>query len=222
MRTHAHRRFVTVSAALAVAIPLGIGAAIVGPTLASAGGVQDPVMCNVTGTASFSPPLTHAGENTGKGSVETVTLSGFSESHCLSSSASGAPSSGTLATTSVSIEATKVGSGKTAEYLTGYCPGFASPNSLKALKNVALTTTWSGGEGNTTAIETKSPTIAANDLGEAGFAISAKYESGSYAAKVVQAILYLTSSETGTLAGGCESTTVSSITFDGTTSTVLQ
>jgi len=212
----------TVSAALAVAIPLGIGAAIVGPTLASAGGVQDPVMCNVTGTASFSPALTHAGENTGKTSVETVTLSGFSETHCLSSSASGAPSSGTFATTSVHIAATKVGSGPTAEYLTGYCPGFASTNSLKALKNLTLTTNWTGGEGNTTAIETKSPTVASNNIGEAGFAIAAKYESGSYAAKVVQAILYLTSSETATLAGGCTSGSVSSITFDGTTSTVLQ
>ncbi len=219
---HLRRKFVTVSAAVAVAIPLGIGAAIVGPTLASAGGVQDPVMCNVTGTASFSPPLTHTGENTGSGSVETVTLSGFSETHCLSSSSSGAPSSGTFATTSIHIAATKVGSGKTAEYLTGYCPGFASSNSLKALKNLTLTTSWTGGEGATTAIETKSPTIAANDIGEAGFAISAKYESGSYAAKVVQAILYLTSSETGTLGGGCPSGSVSSITFDGATSTVLQ
>ena len=211
------------AAALIVAVPVGIAAAVVGPTLlASAGGIQDPVMCNVTGTASFSPALTNAGVNTGKGTNETVTLSGFNQNHCLSSSSSGAPTSGSIGTTTVEIAATKVGSGHSAQYLTGYCPGFASTNSLKALKGLLLTTTWSGGEGGTTGIETKTPTVAANSLGEAGFAIVAKYETGSYASKQVQAILYLTSSETAALGGGCTSGPVSSITFDGATSTVLQ
>jgi hypothetical protein len=223
VQIHIRRKILSAAAALVVAVPVGIVASLYGPTMfASAAGIQDPVMCNVTGTASFNPVLTHTGTNTGKGSVETVTLSGFSMSHCLSSSASGAPSSATFSTTSVNIEATKVGAGKTAQYLTGYCPGFASTNSLKALKNLSLTTNWSGGEGGTTTIETKTPTVAGNSGGEAGFAIVAKYETGSYASKQVQAIIYLTSAETANLGGGCASGSVSSITFDGATSTVLQ
>lgn len=179
-------------------------------------------MCNVSGTAVFSPPLTNSGVNTGKGSVETVTLQGFTESNCLSGSASGAPTSGSIGSTAIKVPATKIGAGKTAQYLTGYCPGFSSTASLKALKNIPITTNWSGGEGASTQIVTKKATEAFNNTGEGGFSIVAKYSTGSYAMKVVQLIVYLTTDETVTLAGGCIGTSVSSISFDGSTSTVLQ
>jgi len=210
-------------AALVVAVGGGLAATLVGPaSVAGAAGVQDPIMCNVSGTATFNPPLTQAGSNTGKGSVETVTLTGFTESNCVSSSSSGAPTGGTIPATSIRVAATKVGSGKATQYLTGYCPGFASTSSLKALRKVTLTSNWSGGEGRSTQIETKKAGIATNNLGEAGFAIVGKFITGSYPLKPVQITAYLTAAESTALAGQCATGPVSSITFDGSTSTILQ
>jgi hypothetical protein len=217
------RKTVFVAAAMAIGLPAGLTMALTVPPLAASGAaVVDPVMCNVSGTATFSPPLTNSGTNTGKGSVETVTLQQFTESNCLSGSASGAPSSGSIGDTVIKVPATKVGAGKTAQYLTGYCPGFSSTASLKALKKISITTSWNGGEGGTTGIVTKKASEAFNSAGEGGFSIVAKYSSGSYPMKVVQLIVYLTTSETVTLAGGCSGTAVDSISFDGATSTVLQ
>ena len=211
------------AAALIIALPLSFVAALAGPTLlASAGGVQDPVMCNISGSATFTPPLTKAGVNTGKGSTESVKLTGFSESNCLSSSSDGPPASGSIPTQTISIAATKVGSGKTAQYLTGYCPGFASTNSLKALKGLTLTSSWSGGEGSSTSILTKPAGIAANNLGEAGFAVPAKVVGGKYPSKVAQVIVYLTVDESNALGTFCAGGPVGSITFDPSTSTVIQ
>jgi hypothetical protein len=223
--SHGLRRKLLLGAAAAlVGLPLGVAAAIEGPTMfAAAGGVQDPVMCNITGTASFSPPLTNAGTNTGKGSTENVTLSGFTESHCLSSDNSGAPSSGSIPPQTIHIAATKSGSGKSAQYLTGYCPGFASPSSLKALKNLTFVSNWSGGAGGSTTITTKAAGIAGpNNLGEAGFAVPAKFGTGSYAAKVAQVVVFLTAAETAALGSQCASGPVSSVTFDSSTSTIVQ
>ncbi|MGH9029526.1 MAG: hypothetical protein ACRDV4_07920 [Acidimicrobiales bacterium] len=208
------------AAALVVAVPVGIVTALLGPSMfASAAAAQDPIMCNLSGSVTFNPPLTKAGDNTGKGSVETVTLDGLSLSHCLSSDSSGAPSSGSISNQTLTIAATKSGKGKSAEYLTGYCPGFASSSSLKALKKLTLTTNWTGGAGGSTTVETKSGAVAANSSGEAGFAIVEKFESGNYPTKVAQTIAYLTSADTAEI-GSC-SGSISSISFDGTTSTAL-
>lgn len=179
-------------------------------------------MCNVSGTAAFSPALSKTGSNTGKGSTEKVTLEGFTLSNCLSPAAPGAPTSGSIASTSISVPATKLGSGSTAQYLTGYCPGFASTTSLKALKKLLITTNWSGGEGSSTQIVTKSATVMANHAGEVGFSILGKFVTGSYGLKVVQITVYLTPADSNALATQCASGPVSSISFDGATSTVLQ
>jgi hypothetical protein len=180
MKSRFRHKLMLGAAALVVGVPVGLIAAVEGPTMfAAAGGVQDPVMCNIT--------------------------------------------SGTIPTQSVHIAATKSGSGKSAQYLTGYCPGFASSNSLKALKNLSLVSSWTGGAGGSTTITTKSAGIAGpNSLGEAGFAVPAKFGTGSYAAKVAQVIVFLTASETAALATQCASGPVSSVTFDSSTSTIVQ
>jgi hypothetical protein len=221
------RKILTGAAALVVAVPVGIVTAFLGPTLfASAGGVQDPVMCNLAGTINFSPPLTPAGQTSSSPNSESVTLTGLSLSHCLSSDAAGAPSSGSINNQSLSVPATKEKVGKTTEYNYGNCSGLDNPKVLKLFKNLSLTTSWTGGAGGSTTVITKPPTATSNNAGEVGFAIPTKFSAGNYPVKVDQTIAYFTSGSSTAIedcvAGSGQSPSVSSLTFDSTTSTALQ
>ena len=90
------RKLVHGALAFAFLVPAGFVAALEGPSLlAGAAGPSFPVVCNMSATVTFSPPLTLAGtDTTNPAAVTTTTISGVTLSNCLSSDPSGPPTSG--------------------------------------------------------------------------------------------------------------------------------
>ena len=170
------RKVLSGVAALVVAVPVGIVASLFGPTVfSSAAGIQDP-SCAMSPEPRPSTRCSPTRERTrGRGRPKRsrcrASVRAIACHRLLRGRLRAAPSD-----TSVQIAATKVGAGKAAQYLTGYCPGFASTNSLKALKNVTYSRhveRWRRRhDGHRDQDARRSPPTAA---GEAGFAIVAKY-----------------------------------------------
>jgi hypothetical protein len=213
--------------ALAIAVPTASVVAITSPTLiAGAAAPAYPVVCKMSATVTFSPPLTKSGTvTTNKAAVETTTISGGTLSSCESAAPAGAPTSGTVATTVIKSPATKGSKvNKVQQYLVGYCPGFASTATFKSLKNLAISVNWSGGEGGSSAFTVKSPAAAVNNVGEVGFAFGGKAVVGSYSEKPlnqITAYLSPTSADTA-LATGCSSNqTVTTVSVDPTYSVAI-
>ncbi|HUY22634.1 MAG TPA: hypothetical protein VMV22_09860 [Acidimicrobiales bacterium] len=195
--------------ALALAVPVACVAAVTVPALQAGASLAPayPVVCKMSATVTFSPALTKAGvDTTNKAAVTSTTISGGTLSSCISADPAGAPSGGTIATTTIKTPATKSGKvGKVMHYLIGSCPAFAQAGTLKSLKNLALTVSWSGGQGGSSTFTVKKAEPAINDSGEVGFAFSGKAVLGSYSEKALNQITaYLAPPSTSTaLATGC-------------------
>lgn len=214
-------------AALALLAGLGMAAVLTVPVVAGASGASFPVMCNLSATVNFSPPLTQGGvQNGNSAAVETTTITGGTLSHCLSSDSLGAPTGGTFPTVTITTPATKligVKVNKVQQYATGYCPSFSSPTTVKSLKGMVMNVTWTGGAGGTSTFTVKSPALGLNSSGEAGFILSGKQGPGSYSQKALnQVTAFLDTPDSIVIANGCPGgASVSSASIDGTTSTAI-
>ena len=182
-------------AVAALALPL----TVVGPQLANAAAtVYFPITCLIHGNVSYSPPLTQAGtDSTNKLANETTTITGANLTGCISSnSVDQGTTSGSIGDLTISTPPVKgLKIAKVQHYETGQCIGFASAATLKALKGLTLTTTWSGqgiGGSGQTVVTSKGGSVAANgSTGEAGFNITGLWTSGDYEVKKIQATVYL-------------------------------
>ena len=221
---HARRKILLV--AIAVVLPATSFAVFGGPTLfAGAAAPAFPVACQMSATVTFNPPLTKAGtDTTNKAAVTTTTIAGGSLTNCLSAAAAGAPTSGAIPTTVISTAAVKGAKvGKVQHYTIGSCPAFASTNTLKSLKNLALHVNWTGGMGGSSTFTVKSPSAAINNFGEVGFVFGGKAVLGSYSEKSLNQITaYLDATASSALAGGCNlNQTVSGATVDSVHSVAI-
>ena len=212
--------------AVVVAVPATIVATLtVPPMLAGAATPSYPVVCTMSATVSFSPPLTKAGtDTTNKAAVTTTTISNGRLSNCESAASAGAPTSGTIPTLTITTAAAKGSKvDKVQHYTIGSCPDFASTTTLKSLKHLTITVSWSGGEGGTSTFVNKSAAAAVNSFGEVGFAFSSKAGPGSYSEKALDQITaYIDAADSTALATGCSANqTVSSVTIDPTHSVAI-
>jgi hypothetical protein len=213
-------------AAVVVAIPLGLVAAVAGPQLASAGQVYFPITCAVSGTITYTPPLSTTGVISTNPLADESTTIAASMTGCLSSNTIDAGTTTGTANLSVNTPPLKgsllngIGKGN---YATGRCADFASAATLKALKGLPVTVTWSGqglGATGSSVFSGKGAIVASNgSTGEAGFNIVTAYISGDYTVKAGQTTAFL--NNTGAIAtcatGG---PSVSSSTIDSAVSTI--
>ncbi len=180
-----------------------------------------PVACKITADLAFSPALTKAGTHTtSAAAATTVTISSGRLAACLSAAPAGGPSHGTLPTLTVKIPATKLGP---RSYATGYCPGFISAATLKALKGLKLDVAWTGGEKLTSDFTVTKAAAATNTTPEIGFTLSGKEVAGSYAEKALNQItVFVDQADWAALDTGCSANqTVSSATFDNGNSVAI-
>ena len=222
------RTIVRGAVAFAFLVPAAFVAALEGPSLlAFAAAPSFPVACNLSATVTFNPPLTPTGVQSGNSAAkETTTITGGTLSNCLSSDPAGAPTGGTVPTLTITTPATKligVKVNKVQQYATGYCPGFASSTTLKALKGLAITVNWTGGAGGSSTFTVHSPGAAVNQAGEVGFAFLGKQGTGSYSERALnQVTAFIDPTDSNALGSGCSGNqTVATATIDGTTSTAI-
>jgi len=214
-----HTRRKILLGVVTLAIPV-TSFAVFGPPsiLAGAATPAYPVACQMSANVAFNPPLTVAGtDTTNKAAVTQTLITAGSLTNCLSAAASGAPTSGTIPTLTISTPAIKAAKvGKVQHYTIGSCPAFASTNTLKSLKNLALTVNWTGGEGASSVFTVKSPSATVNGFGEVGFVFAGKAVVGSYSEKALnQVTAYIDFVHSGPLATGCAgNVTVASATID--------
>lgn len=213
---------------LAFLVPTGLIAALAGPSLmASAAAPAYPVVCQLSATITFNPPLTPTGVvSSNSGATETTTVSGGTLSNCVSADpTAAAPTGGSIATLTITTPATKlIGDkvNKVQQYATGYCPGFVSASTLKALKGLSITVTWTGGQGGTSTFTDKSPGGAVANSGEIGFVFGGKAVTGSYSEKNLNQIsAYVDAADSANLLGACSGGTVTTATIDPTRSIVI-
>lgn len=221
-----HRILVRTAAALAFLIPSGLFAALEGPALvAGAATAAFPVACHLSGTVTFTPALTKAGTiTTNKAAVTTTKIMDGTLTGCLSSDGNGAPTSGTIPTLTIATPATKLGKvNGVMQYAIGYCPAFASTATLKSLKGLMITVTWTGGAGGTSTFVDKTPGVVANTFNEVGFSFLGGLGGGSYSQKALNQITaYLDSTASGALATACTyGQTVAGATIDSSQSTAI-
>ncbi len=214
--------------AVALAVPI-TGFALVGtPSIfAGASSPTFPVVCKATATGdvAFNPPLTKGGTlTTDRGAVTQTVISGGRLNGCLSAAPAGAPGHGDLpATITISTPATSLGRVDGARtYATGYCPDYDTAT-VKALKGLSFTVTWTGGENGSSAFTTTKATLATNTSGEVGFTLSAREGPGSYAeTRLNQITVFFDATDSSALETGCSAAqTVSSATIDASNSVAI-
>lgn len=216
--------------AVALAVPI-TGFALLGtPSIfAGASSPSFPVVCKATATGdvAFNPPLTKGGTlTTDRGAVTQTIISGGRFNGCLSAAPAGAPGHGDLpATITINTPATSLGRVDGARtYATGYCPAYDTAT-LKALKGLSFTVTWTGGENGSSVFTTKKATLATSTgpPGEVGFTLSAREGLGSYAEKQLNQItVFFDGTDSAALETGCAADqTVSSATFDQSNSVAI-
>jgi hypothetical protein len=223
----------TVVSTVALVLPLGVIAAVGGPTFfAGAKTAIYPVMCNVSATVTFSPPLVKGGIDTvNKADNEVTTVSGITFTNCVSSNTIGAPTSGTASDITVNTAPAKGAKVSGIQhYIKADCGQFTSPTTLKQLKGGNVTVTWSGqpagwGATGTTTELGNGASLASNAGGEVGFNLLGN-ATGDYAGTTKpypsQTTAYIVNNATSAnLLGGCNSGPVSSITIDASTSTAI-
>jgi len=208
-------------AAAAVAMPLSALAAVAAPQLASAGVTYFPITCALGGSVSYSPPLSYTGTASPTPNTESVVATG-TLTGCLSSNSIDAGTTTGSTTLNISTPGAKVKVGKVTTYYAGRCSDFASATTLKALKGLNISVTWSnqglGGTG-TTVMTSAGGAVASNaSLGLAGFNISTKFTSGDYLIKAGQVTAFL--DNTGTIAACAVTPTASPISGSNIVSSV--
>ncbi|MGD0380436.1 MAG: hypothetical protein ABSC30_10680 [Acidimicrobiales bacterium] len=216
--------------AVALAAPI-TGFALLGTPgiLAGASSPSFPVVCKVTATGdvTFTPALTKTGTlTTDRGAVTQTVISGGRFNGCLSAAPAGAPGHGDLpATITIDTPATSLGRVNGARtYATGYCPDYDAAT-LKALKGLTFTVTWTGGENGSSVFTTTKATLATSTgpPGEVGFTLSAKEGLGSYAEKQLNQItVFFDGTDSAALETGCTADqTVGSATLDQSNSVAI-
>lgn len=195
------RKLLVVAAAIAmpvsvVAVTGGTAGAAKGPSAAT-----DTLTCsNISGTVSFSIPLTNAGNTTG--GVETTTVAG---------TLSGCTASGTfpVTVTSGSISGTFASKPGSSKHPSAQCTGLLGPSKNKG----TLTTSWSSSPGvPASTIGVKSVT-GGTDGSNAQFSISGKFKGsfgGSDKGKTSSSVSD-TVETLATLAGECGGSGISSL-----------
>ena len=221
-----HRKIKILLAAAAIALPaVGIAAVTASTPVASAVASALPVMCKVSATVTFNPPLTKNGvDTTNKAAMNTATITNGQASACVSSDAHGAPTSGTFGPVTIKTAATKGAKvNKVQHYTLGSCPGFASVATFKALKGLTLVVHWTGGAGGTSTFVNKTASAVADNVGEVGFALASKAGPGSYSEKALdQVTAFLDVADSTALASGCAANqTVHTVTVDVNHSTLI-
>jgi hypothetical protein len=209
--------------AVALAVPV-TGFALLGtPSIfAGASSPSFPVVCKATATGdvAFNPPLTEGGTlTTDRGAVTQTVISGGHLQGCLSAAPAGAPGHGDLpATITIDTPATSLGRVNGARtYATGYCPAYDAAT-VKALKRLSFTVTWTGGENGSSVFTTTKAALATSTgpPAEVGFTLSAREGAGSYAEKQLNQItVFFDSTDSTALETGCSADqTVSSASID--------
>lgn len=198
----------------AVALPLSSVALLGGTAWAKSTTESGTLNCAVLGTANFNPALTPTGEAVPPGPKKEIVTIDLSLASCTGSGVSpaspGAPSSGTVSAKAVKVKAS--GSPKSV----ASCSEFASASSTISVKTKE---TWSNGiKGSKATLGNL--TVIGNSDGEIGFNATGGV-SGSFAGSASVNAYFTKASSTAieNCETGASSTPVSSLTFDGSTST---
>jgi hypothetical protein len=207
-------------------LPLALMASIANQGLAGAGTIYVPITCAVSGTVTFSPPLSSVGESNAS-PVNELTSVTASLGSCLSSNTVDKGTTTGEVSFTVTTPPIKVKVGKSTTYSTGECGTFVNLGSAlgKGLQGKPMTAAWSGqGSGaiGTTAATVKSaaPLYSATVAGDEGVRIETSFVSGDYIVKTGNVAMFLTDglSQIGGCALGAPGT-ISSVNIDQRIST---
>jgi len=191
-----YRRIVLALAGLM--LPAGLMAVVANQGPAGAGPVYFPIACSMTGTVSFTPPLSGVGSSNTSPVNESTSVSA-SLGACLSSNPVDAGTTTGVVSFTVATAPIKVKVGRVTKYSTGQCGVFVDlgRSFSKGLHGKAISATWSnqgaGALGGTIAT-VKSTAAAFNSelTGDEGVRIVTTFVSGDYLVKTGAVDMFLT------------------------------
>lgn len=184
-----------------------------------------PVVCQLSGGMSFTPPLSSDPQNAPPGNVGAVQVSG-TLTNCLYAGGDPAPTEGTFGVT-VNTAPYKVVYQSYPKRYYDYlndCAAFSTI--LKEIKKTDITVTWTGGQGGTTTIgPMSSATPTANQIGEEQITLvgGGRSATGNYASSpIVQLSMSLDNdgitTSPASINDDCSGGSIAAVSFDSATS----